>query len=74
LVHQWAKNEGVPEPGNETTWMNFWLSGGAAPTNGLDSEVVISDFMYLEELPPEMTITIDGVIPYGDTDAMFGGM
>ena len=36
----------VPKPGDERVHLNFWLFGGAAPTNGLSTEVVVESFAF----------------------------
>ncbi len=36
----------VPRSGDERVRLNLWLFGGAAPTNGLPAEVVISSFAF----------------------------
>lgn len=73
LVHQWVKEEGVPDAGNENVRMNFWLFQGEPPANGLGNEVVVSDFVWLEDLQEEPGIAIDGVSPYGDPDGYVWG-
>ena len=39
--------DGIPEPGNENPRVNFWLTGGNAPTNGQTSEVIIDRFEFV---------------------------
>jgi hypothetical protein len=36
----------VPKPGDERVRLNLWLFGGAAPTNGLPTEVVVESFAF----------------------------
>lgn len=36
-----------PPPGGENARMNLWLINGSAPSNGLESEIVIRDFQFL---------------------------
>ena len=37
-----------PPPGGENVRMNFWLISGFPPSDGLESEVIIKDFQFLE--------------------------
>jgi hypothetical protein len=39
-----------PPPGGENARMNLWLINGLAPYNGLESEIVIKDFMFMTEI------------------------
>jgi hypothetical protein len=39
-----------PPPGGENARINLWLISGFAPYNGLESEIVISDFQFLSGL------------------------
>jgi len=39
-----------PPPGGENARMNLWLINGLAPSNGLESEIVIKDFMFMTEI------------------------
>jgi hypothetical protein len=36
----------VPKAGDERVRLNLWLFGGAAPTDGSPSEVVLSSFVF----------------------------
>jgi hypothetical protein len=36
----------VPKPGDERVHLNFWLFGGAPPTNGLPAEVIVESFAF----------------------------
>ncbi len=36
-----------PPPGGENVRMNLWLINGSAPSNGQESEIVITDFQFL---------------------------
>jgi hypothetical protein len=36
-----------PPPGGENARMNLWLISGLAPSNGLESEIVIKDFIFM---------------------------
>jgi hypothetical protein len=36
----------VPKPGDERVRLNLWLFNGAAPTNGLSTEVVVESFAF----------------------------
>ena len=37
----------VPKPGDERVRLNLWLFGGAGPTNGLSTEVVVESFAFV---------------------------
>jgi hypothetical protein len=76
LVHKWVRTTGVPDHGNENVRMNLWLNQGAAPINGLETEVVINDFAWaagVPDWPEEPRISIDGVSPLGDTNGNVWG-
>lgn len=45
-----------PPPGAQNARINFWLMSGLPPTDGLDEEVVITDFQYLPDLTPEIDL------------------
>ena len=42
----WTVNAsfGIPVPGNENIRINFWLMNGLAPSNGLNSELVLNSY------------------------------
>jgi hypothetical protein len=58
VIYQWTFSQsGVPVPGDENARLNLWLYNGAAPTNGLPVEVVISRFVFVPSPLPVPKIT-----------------
>ncbi|MFS0784538.1 glycoside hydrolase family 16 protein [Bacillus sp. 1P06AnD] len=50
-------NEKVPDEGMAKIHMNLWLANGKAPQNGLETEIIISNFIFT---PYNQSETIDG--------------
>ena len=47
LQWNYTRRAGIPKPGGENPRINLWLFRGAAPTDGLPVEVIVSKFEYL---------------------------
>ena len=48
-------NQYVPLPGGEKFRINFWLYTGAAPSNGLGAEFLVTDFAFYSAVPVELS-------------------
>lgn len=72
LVNSWVYDgSDLPEPGKEKVRFNLWLFGGNPPSDGKKADLVITDFAWT---PIEkVTVTIDGVSPYGSLDGYVWG-
>ena len=46
-IHQWRAIDQIPAAGGENVRMNLWLFRGQAPTNGRETEVIISRFEFV---------------------------
>jgi hypothetical protein len=56
-----------PPAGGENARMNFWLIDGLAPSNGQESEIIISDFQFLTEISDQPAdINDDNSVNLGD--------
>ncbi|MBI1805344.1 MAG: T9SS type A sorting domain-containing protein [Ignavibacteria bacterium] len=48
----------IPSAGNENARMNLWLSGGHAPTDSAEIDVIISKFEFLQLSPPAVPMLL----------------
>jgi hypothetical protein len=47
IIYQWTyRGPNIPSPGSERVRSNLWLLNGAAPTNGVGDEMIISSFTF----------------------------
>ena len=52
IIRNWSYTLAIPRTGDENIRINLWLSGGAAPTDKREVEVIIKSFQFVPLQPP----------------------